>query len=130
MPDSVLPSNLRGKRHTDWPWPLSLVPRGWTAFYWGTPCKLLGNQKDTRVGSPAPIGEPGSWQFSIYPDAPWWAWALGLSWYVAFSTPRDAAGAYTHFRLGTRYDDVDYYSTIFSIARTRYGKDDGRTPST
>ncbi|HDY90435.1 MAG TPA: hypothetical protein ENH82_20235 [bacterium] len=41
MPDSALPENLWGKKHTDWPFFLRWVPRGWTAFKWRMPPKLL-----------------------------------------------------------------------------------------
>jgi hypothetical protein len=32
MPKEALPEKLREKRHNDWIFPLSLIPRGWNAF--------------------------------------------------------------------------------------------------
>lgn len=41
MPDSALPENLKGKKHTDWTWPFCYIPRGWTAFKFFQPPKML-----------------------------------------------------------------------------------------
>ena len=41
MPDSALPKHLQGRKHEDWIFPLSLVPRGWTAFKFFQPPKML-----------------------------------------------------------------------------------------
>ena len=32
MPKSALPDHLKNKKHNDWPWPLSYLPRGINAF--------------------------------------------------------------------------------------------------
>ena len=108
MPDSALPAGLRGKKHTDWPWPFSGIPRGWTAFKWGSPKQILGNQEDKRLDpetgrwAPKPIGAARSWQVSYYPGAPWWAFSF--NWYLAFSGKRGADGKFRHYRLGTRFE--------------------------
>ena len=124
MPNSALPPNLREKLHWDWPWPFSKIPRGWTAFKWGRPRLLMGRiaATDFVVASPwmapKPITSPGTWQVSRYPDAPWWAFPL--NWYVAFSGRRAADGKFRHWRIGTRWDDVDSYCTILTIATRRF----------
>lgn len=91
---------------------------------------LLGTQENgvlhesARPGrdlwAPKPIGESHSWQVSWYPDAPWWAKLTGLAFYVAFSTRRGADGKFRHFRVGTRWDDVDDYATVFAFATRRF----------
>jgi len=119
MPDSALPPHLRGLRHGDFPPGLRWVPRGWTAWNWGEPRKIIGTQqREEPWGVPAPIGEPASWQVSIYPDAPWWAWPV--AWYVAFSWKAGADGWFRHFRAGARYDSVDSYAVWPSIATRRF----------
>lgn len=128
MPDSALPPHMR-KSHGDWPWPFSKVPRGWTAFDWGPPKQVAGDQRRiTKEGYPKPIGEPGSFQLSIYPGAPWWA--KPLAWYVAYSGFVGEDGNYRHFRLGTRFDDVDNYCTILSIATRKFPENGDRDTST
>jgi hypothetical protein len=113
-----LPDHLRGRSHWDWIFPLSIVPRDWTAFDWGSPRMVMGNQ--TRVddtGAPSPIGEPGSWQFSVYPGAP--LLVRPLAWYFALSL-RAHDGYYRHFRVGARNDDIDHYTEWPSLATRRY----------
>lgn len=83
---------------------------------------ILGNQKvvspggtfsykgqDLKVVYPRPIGEPGSWQFSFFPQGPWFAM------YLAFTLP----WINLHFRIGARWDDVDDYVEFPSIAIKR-----------
>ncbi len=92
------------------------IPRSWTAFFWGEPAMLLGNQRNFIGDSPKPIGEPGSFQISRYPDLP-----FPLSWlplYVAFTTPNGV-----HVRLGARWDDVDSYIQVPTIALKRNVKE-------
>jgi hypothetical protein len=113
MPDSALPPSLQGKLHWDWPWPFSKIPRGWTAFKWGKPKLLAGNQLTERAGAPAPIGEPESWQVSRYPDAPGILKYLPL--YAAVTLPNGR-----HFRVGARYDDVDDYVQFPTVASRVY----------
>mgnify|MGYP000887022408 CR=1 FL=1 len=119
MPNSALPPHLRGRNHNDFPPFLRWVPRGWTAWDWGEPRKLVGNQQaESSPGVPRPIGEPGSWQFSIFPDAPWWAWPV--AWYFAISGRLLADGWFRHFRFGARYDDIDNYCDWPSVASRRF----------
>lgn len=117
----TLPKHLKNEKHWDWPWPLSLVPRRWTAWEWGTPEQLAGSQELRRKGpggelGPAPIGERGSWQLAYYPDAPWWA--KPVAWYVAATLPGGR-----HFRVGARWDDVDGYVQWPAVASRRYSGD-------
>lgn len=108
---AVLPAHLRNRRHWDYIWPLRVIPRWATSYDWGVPKKLLGNQtlvrKQKGVGKkgPGPIGEPGTWQISRFPDAPW-----PISWlpsYFALTTKKG-----WHVRIGARWDDVDGYITF------------------
>lgn len=82
---------------------------------------ILGTQKETRDGSPSPIGEPFSHQFSIFPDAPWYL--KPIAWYFAISSDRENDGKYRHFRIGARWDDVDDYTTWPTLASRRYTGD-------
>lgn len=107
---SCLPPHLQGKRHDDWPWPLSYVPRAWTSFCRGSfarpPRKLWGTTASKfdfpRLGwpfsYPQPIPKPGHWH-AAWP--PYFALTTSAGW---------------HFRIGARYDDVDLYYTMPSIA--------------
>lgn len=133
MPDSALPPNLRGKKHSDWPWPLSRIPRGATAFRWGKPRRILGPESylEYRAGfAPKPIDEAGGWQFSYYPGAPWWAKVTGLAFYVAVSGKKGPDGKFRHWRAGTRWDDVDNYATVLSVATRRFTGNDEQDTST
>lgn len=129
MPDSALPPHLRGKKHWDWPKWLQWVPRGITAFKWGPPKLVFGDQiKRAEGGYPKPVGEPDSWQFSVYPGAPWWA--KPFAWYVACSGSTGKDGSFRHFRLGSRWDDVDDYVTILSVATRKFPSEGERDTST
>lgn len=103
-----LPAHLR-RGHDDYPLLFAWIPRSWTAFFWGEPSMMLGNQKHFLGDSPKPIGEPGSFQVSRFPDLP-----IPFSWlplYIAFTTPNG-----WHVRLGARWDDVDSYIQVPTIA--------------
>ena len=128
MSRKALPDHLKDERHLDWPWPLSYIPRSWTSFKWGVPKKIIGSQKDTKKDKnnaigPAPIGEPGSWQISRYPNAPFPLNLLPL--YGSYSGKRGSDGMYRASRLGMRWDDVDDY-TALSIASRKYTGDDSQ----
>ncbi len=123
MPDSALPVHLRGMYHWDYPPGLRWVPRGWTAFDWGKPVMVAGNQKEKRAGAPAPIGERGSWQLSRFPGAP-----RPLRWFPIYFAVTTGKG--WHFRIGARYDDVDDYTQFPTIARRWYSGDPGQDTST
>lgn len=123
MPDSALPPHLRGALHTDWPWPFSKIPRGWTAWAWGRPVLISGNTTEFNGGRPKPIPRHGEWAFFEFPDAPWyWAWA---AWGFAFTL---ASGR--HFRIGARWDDVDDYVEWPSIASRKFPRGMRRDIST
>ncbi len=86
--------------HRDWPWPLSYIPRRWTA--WEStklPVKLLGTVgEDEHLDIP----KPGKWVL---------AWPL----YFAITTKN-----LFHFRVGlARYDFVDHYYQIGTITLKR-----------
>jgi hypothetical protein len=116
MPKDCLPPHLRDTRHWDWWGPFKYIPRGWTAWCWGKPTFLWGNQTREKDGYPLPIGEPGSYQVSFFPQAPFWAfWGL----YVAFTLKGGR-----HWRFGTRWDDVDLYC-VFPTLATRWFPPDG-----
>lgn len=128
MPDSALPENLSGKKHWDWPWPFSLIPRGWTAFKWDVPTLVFGNIKARDfvnngygVLSPKPITSPGTWQISrfAFEGAPWYAW------YFAFTLKSGR-----HFRVGARWDDVDDYVQFPTIAWRKYQGGDAQNTGT
>ena len=89
-----------------------MMPRGWTTFDWGRPSMVAGNQIAHEGGAPKPIGERGSFQLSLYPDLP--APLCWLPLYLAFTLPNGV-----HFRLGARWDDVDSYIVVPSIAIKR-----------
>lgn len=85
----------------------------------------MGNQQnESSSGVPKPIGEPGTWQFSIFPDAPRWAWPV--AWYFAFSGKAGADGWFRNFRVGARYDNVDNYTDWPSLASRRFPEDGER----
>jgi hypothetical protein len=132
MPDSVLPENLKGKKHWDWPWPFSRIPRAWTSFDWGPPKLLLRHgltKEDFQEGIPKPINGPGGVQVSYFPGAPWWA--KPFAWYVAYSLPQGKDGKFHHLRLGARYDNVDKYTTFPTFPTTRkYTGNDSQNTST
>jgi hypothetical protein len=104
-----LPDHLAHREHWDYPGPLQWIPRGWTTYDWGEPSLLLGNQTHAMNGAPKPIGERGSFQVSNFPELPVpFCW---LPLYVAATFPNGV-----HFRLGARWDDVDDYVNLPSIA--------------
>lgn len=119
MPNSALPPHLR-RPHNDWPFPFSKIPRGLTAWDWGRPKKILGNQEvsGTAWKFMKPIGPAGTWQFSYFPAAPWWA--KPFAFYLAISFKPRADGWFRHVRIGARYDDVDDYTQWPSIAARRF----------
>jgi hypothetical protein len=117
----ALPKGLQYKTHWDYPLGLKWIPRCWTSFNWGLPKQVLGNQtrKSNFYDCPSPIGERGTWQFSIYPRA-WYV--LPLAWSFSMRT----TGGW-NFRLGARFDDVDNYCTWPNAARRWYPEGDSDT---
>ncbi len=77
-----LPDNLKGKKHEDWPWPFSLIPRDWTAF-----CGPAPSDPNYK-----PVPSPGKTSSTVWP--PYFATTTQDGW---------------HFRIGARWDDVDKY---------------------
>jgi hypothetical protein len=118
MSNSALPANLQGKTHSDFPFGLRWIPRSWTAFKWGMPTLVFGHSSfdvvtlDAFSGEvfyhPMPIGFPGDWQISRFPEGPFFAW------YFAFTTRSGG-----HFRIGARWDDVDNYVEFPTLAIKR-----------
>lgn len=107
-----LPQSLQSRPHNDYAPGFKWVPRRLTTFQWGQPAMLLGNQKSYEYGSPKPIGERGSFQISRYPELPF---PLSLApLYFSFTTPGG-----THGRFGARWDDVDFYVNLPSMAIKR-----------
>lgn len=130
MPNSVLPENLQGQRHTDWPWPFSLIKRGATAYDWGKP-KLLAGSSEMVDGAPKPINPPGTFQISYYPGAPWWA--KPFAWYVSKSGQKGADGQFRNFRIGARWDNADNYTNCTFIplpSSRKFTGDDSQDTST
>ncbi len=119
--------SVPNRRHNDWLWPFSLVPRSWTAFKWGAPLLVKGRNILPRdlvfveaqaCISPKPVTSPGSWQLSRFPAGPWWAW------YFAWSGKRQMDKKFLHVRVGARWDNVDGYVQFPSLAARRfYGRD-------
>lgn len=127
----IFSMGILDKKHTDWPWPFSLIPRRWTAFNWGVPELVKGNirPQDTiythqvskadilnyrHVFAPKPISSEGTWQLSRFPEGPWYAW------YFALSGKRKADGKFRHWRIGARWDDVDGYTQFPAFATRRF----------
>lgn len=76
---------------------------------------VAGNQMPLVKGIrsvPAPIGPPGTWQISYFPDAPWWA--KPFAWYIGVTSKGGV-----HVRLGARWDDIDNYVEWPEIAWKR-----------
>ena len=112
-----LPEHLRDKRHDDWLWPFSYIPRAWNAFCgkgpgrWGkTVCdfeKIIDiNMEFLTTFKPIPRPGDSVW---IWRDVdgswrPYYArtWRLKNFW----------NGRYLHFRIGFRWDDVDFYYNL------------------
>lgn len=109
MSAECLPDHLKDKRHDDWPWPFSLVPRAWTSYCGKPPKKVAGNQALSTVvidwvsyDYPKPIPPFGQWHRA---EADMW-----FSFYFALTSKLGWT-----FRFGSRYDDVDHYYTFPSF---------------
>ena len=133
MGNECLPENLR-KRHDDWTWIVSWVPRGWTAKCgkrWPMPPKLLLGDSgwrgiDQRVqghhtaewldeyGKVLPIPKHGNWLLSA---------AMYNGWFpVPMFAIKWSNGDY--YSLGiARWDNVDNYYDLFRVrAHGRRGR--------
>ena len=101
-----LPEHLRVARHTDWIWPLSYVPRSWTAYCGEGPAKNHGWKEDIPV-----------------PGTKTWHWKdKNGKWrpYFAKTWKMRKDGRAWHFRVGFRWDKVDgYYNLVFPFTMKR-----------
>ncbi len=116
MPRRCLPEHLRDRRHDDWLWPFSYIPRAWNAFcgkgpVWHAiaPCSLRALARLSNVkGLFKPIPKPGIAVWYLRDEdgsfRPYYAvtWRLRNFW----------NGRYLHFRIGFRWDDVDLYFNL------------------
>ncbi|GEM_PF-3364971 len=114
----ALPSTLQDKTHTDFTISfMQWVPRAWTArTLVEAPFMILGSKDHpTALGKngtrgPKPVSREGEWQISVVQVK------QGLPFYL----PYVAFGACGyHWRIGTRWDDVDHYYIVFSVARRK-----------
>ena len=97
-----LPEHLRERRHEDWLWPFSYIFRGWNAF-----CGEGPAFEDLR-SEWKPIPSPGHytrhWRDKDGSLRPYYArtFCLRNFW----------NGRYLHFRIGFRWDNVDFYYNL------------------
>ena len=128
-----LPEADRHRPHDDWFWPISMIPRYWTAVCgdeWPQfPELLAGNSGWTLADKPIlthhtdefieaygdrlPIPKPGHWVFSavMYDYVP--------LFYFGITFKNDGKSTeYEHFRIGVmRWDDVDNFWELFELAQ-------------
>lgn len=96
-------------RHTDWPWPFSLIKRGWHT--WSSeiePVQICGNVPE---GLHLDIPPRGCWAIAGVGRLP-------IPVFFAFKT---SGGRYLRLAL-IRYDYVDHYYTVFSFAYRNYAR--------
>jgi len=87
-------SSILETKHTDLPFPLSLIPRKWTAI----PSE---NPPPFGFGQPKDVPSPGRWTLAF----------SKFGFMFSFQTP----GRWL-FRIGTfRYDYSDFYYEIFTL---------------
>jgi len=92
-------------RHSDWPWPLSLIPRSWNSWSSETePVKILGN-------ATGHLDVPGKGQWAIAGVA-----RIPVPVFFAVQT---SSGLYVRLAL-IRYDYHGRYYTWPSFALKRY----------
>jgi hypothetical protein len=80
-------------KHTDWVWPLSYIPRRWTAW--------------SSTNEPRKIIGSATGHLDIPPRG---TWVLAWPPYFAVTLPNGA-----HFRLGFRHDYQDHYYTFVPL---------------
>jgi hypothetical protein len=110
-----LPAHLQSQRHIDRIWIKRWLPRKMTArslveppiMLWGSSCHGIAAAANGNLG-PRPIPQAGQWQFSVVQvrEGSWFCLP-----YFAFTTFFGL-----HFRIGTRWDDVDHYYTLDSMS--------------
>lgn len=105
--ESALPEHLRSANHPDYVISvLRGIPRKVTSCHFvEPPIKILGN------ASVKPISKPGSWQLSAVQVKKDWPFFFP---YFAFTFNG------VHFRVGCRWDNVDHYYTMPSIALKKF----------
>jgi len=126
MSNECLPESLKGKRHSDWIWIISWVPRSWTARCgkrWPMPPKLLlGDSGWTgadqwmlghhtvewldKYGKILPIPKAGHW---ILTAAMYKGWIPVPMFAITWKN-----GDYFSWGLA-RYDNVDNYYDLFRV---------------
>lgn len=133
VPNRIRPAILqRGRRHDDWTWPLSKIPRALNAWITDAPYRKIAGTE--RVEDNLDIPEPGKWVLA-WPGGALGAiylavlallvWSVGLwsllvlPWmsYFAFTTRKGR-----HGRIGTRKDYVDGYYTTPAVTLKKFQK--------
>lgn len=142
MPNSALPDWWKGKRHNDWPWPFSWIPRAWTSFKLFQPPIVIFGYK-TYDWTFAYNGEKKvvkykKWiffkRYKVYqlkkdfkyelekigpnPCQRWsGAFTFSFPWHISW-TIFDTGW---YIRVGFRWDDVDMYYTFPAIRIKNFG---------
>ena len=124
--EECLPIHLRDKKHDDFPWPLSLIPRSWTIVCgadWPEAPELLAGNSGWTLEDRGAIGhhteefiEKYGAVFPIPKPKHWVITAVMYDWiplpYFAITFPNR-----WHFRIGLlRWDDVDSYFEVGTLA--------------
>lgn len=94
-------------KHTDLPWPLSLIPRGFNAVQSNDPPHVVAHSPGALVDHNADVPAPGNFTFSTSK--------------YGFNFALTTKGGWI-FRIGTfRYDYVDHYYTFptFTIKKEK-----------
>jgi hypothetical protein len=117
MPDSALPKHLQGRKHEDWIFPFSLIPRGWNAFRLEQPPLLIWGRKvydittymysDNKIRGGADPCQRSSWAIAI---------TMPLHLSITFGR----TGRY--FRIGFRWDTIDEYYNLGVALKTIDGR--------
>lgn len=125
--EECLPESLRGRKHDDWPSPISAIPRSYTVVCddsWPEVPELLAGDSGwtledkhrfghftdeflEKYGSRLPIPKPGHWVIT----AVFYTEDIPLP-YFAITLKNNF-----HFRIGAvRWDEVDHYWELWTIA--------------
>ena len=94
---SVLPSHLRDKKHDDWLWPFKYIPRWVNAF--GGQGPVWGGEGEKPI---PPAGKQG---WHLYDKKTGW-------WRPYYAFTFKIFKWHLHFRVGFRWDDVDFYYNL------------------
>jgi len=116
MSNKCLPLHLKNKRHNDWIYPFSWIPRSWNAFCLFQPPKLIFGYKvydwtnkygQYRIEDNEThwfLDKPGPNPCQRTPNA----WYIGFPWYFTWTI--FDTGYY--IRIGFRWDDNDMYYNL------------------